>query len=106
MVDFMNCPCSGVTLDKLIQPAILAALAEEPAHGYRIAERIARDAQVRSERSPTCRESIGSSRTWNRRDWWSRLGKHQARDTPNDFMRSQQPVKRCLAQWAETLETY
>jgi PadR family transcriptional regulator, regulatory protein PadR len=40
MVDFMNCPCSGVTLDKLIQPAILAVLAEEPAHGYRIAEKI------------------------------------------------------------------
>jgi PadR family transcriptional regulator, regulatory protein PadR len=40
MVDFMNCPCSGVTLDKLIQPAILAVLAKEPAHGYRIAEKI------------------------------------------------------------------
>ena len=40
MIDFINCPCSGVTLDKLIQPAILAVLASEPSHGYRIAERI------------------------------------------------------------------
>lgn len=40
MIDFLKCPCSGRTLDKLIQPAILAVLSEEPSHGYRIAERI------------------------------------------------------------------
>ena len=40
MLDFPNCPCSGATLDKLIQPAILAVLSEEPSHGYRIAEKI------------------------------------------------------------------
>ncbi len=42
MVEFANCPCSGLTLDKLIQPAILAVLAKEPAHGYGIAEKIAK----------------------------------------------------------------
>ena len=35
-----DCPCAGRTLDKLIQPAILAVLAEGPLHGYRLAERI------------------------------------------------------------------
>jgi PadR family transcriptional regulator, regulatory protein PadR len=40
MLDFPNCPCSGATLDKLIQPAILAVLSEEPSHGYGITERI------------------------------------------------------------------
>jgi PadR family transcriptional regulator, regulatory protein PadR len=40
MKEFLGCPCSGGTLDKLIQPAILAVLSEEPSHGYRIAERI------------------------------------------------------------------
>ena len=38
--DFDACPCSGGTLDKLIQPAILVVLAEGPLHGYRLAERI------------------------------------------------------------------
>ena len=41
MPEFSNCPCSGGTLDKLVQPAILAVLSESPSHGYRIAERIA-----------------------------------------------------------------
>ena len=42
VLDLDACPCSGVTLDKLIQPAILTVLAgEEALHGYRIAQRIA-----------------------------------------------------------------
>ena len=40
MAPFSDCPCSGGTLDKLVQPAILAALTEGPIHGYRLAERI------------------------------------------------------------------
>lgn len=42
MLDLSTCPCSGGTLDRLIQPAILVALAEGPLHGYRLAERISR----------------------------------------------------------------
>ncbi len=33
MRDFPGCPCSGGTLDKLIQPAILAVLSEGALHG-------------------------------------------------------------------------
>ncbi len=40
MRTFPDCPCSGGTLDKLVQPAILTALTEGPIHGYRLAERI------------------------------------------------------------------
>lgn len=38
--ELVGCPCTGETLDKLIQPAILAVLAEGPMHGYGLAERI------------------------------------------------------------------
>jgi PadR family transcriptional regulator, regulatory protein PadR len=38
--DLAGCPCTGGTLDKLIQPAVLAVLAEGPMHGYGLAERI------------------------------------------------------------------
>ena len=38
--DLAACPCTGGTLDRLIQPAILAVLAQGPLHGYRLAERI------------------------------------------------------------------
>jgi PadR family transcriptional regulator, regulatory protein PadR len=38
--ELSECPCAGGTLDKLIQPAVLAVLAEGPVHGYALAERI------------------------------------------------------------------
>jgi PadR family transcriptional regulator, regulatory protein PadR len=41
MPDAKTCPCTGGTLDRLIQPAILVLLMEERMHGYRVAERIA-----------------------------------------------------------------
>ena len=40
MKTIFDLPCSGSTLDKLVQPAILTALTERPIHGYRLAERI------------------------------------------------------------------
>jgi DNA-binding PadR family transcriptional regulator len=41
-----ECPCAGRTLDKLIQPAILAVLAEGPLHGYRLVARVGEIALV------------------------------------------------------------
>lgn len=37
---FSDCPCVGATLDKLLQPAVLAILATEPMHGYELGRRI------------------------------------------------------------------
>jgi DNA-binding PadR family transcriptional regulator len=37
---FSNCPCAGTTLDKLIQPAMLAILAKGPLHGYELARQV------------------------------------------------------------------
>jgi len=37
---FSRCPCVGATLDKLIQPAILAILSHGPLHGYELTRKI------------------------------------------------------------------
>ena len=37
---FKHCPCVGATLDKLVQPAMLAILVEGPLHGYELARKI------------------------------------------------------------------
>jgi len=39
-LDLADCPCTGGTLDKLIQPAILIVLSGGPLHGYALAERL------------------------------------------------------------------
>ena len=38
--EFNRCPCVGATLDKLVQPAMLAILAKGPLHGYELARKI------------------------------------------------------------------
>jgi len=38
---FTQCPCVGATLDKMLQPAVLAVLTQGPVHGYELARRIA-----------------------------------------------------------------
>jgi DNA-binding PadR family transcriptional regulator len=37
---FSRCPCVGATLDKLIQPAMLAILSQGPMHGYELARKV------------------------------------------------------------------
>lgn len=40
-MDYRQCPCSGKTLARLVQPAVMAALAEQPLHGYLVVQRLA-----------------------------------------------------------------
>ena len=41
VMDLDHCVCSGKSLARLLRPALLALLAEAPAHGYDLAQRIA-----------------------------------------------------------------
>jgi len=105
MKEFSNCPCSGATLDKLVQPAILAALTEGPIHGYRLAERISEVAGPFGDKP----DVSGIYRF---------LKKMQAAGlvTSNWETGEQGHAKRlfeitadgraCLARWTATLETY
>ena len=40
-MEFADCPCSGKTLARLVQPAIMTVLADAPIHGYLISQRVA-----------------------------------------------------------------
>jgi DNA-binding PadR family transcriptional regulator len=37
---FEECACSGKTLARLLQPAVMGLLAQEPLHGYRLVQRL------------------------------------------------------------------
>ena len=39
-MNFDKCPCSGRSLARLLQPALMSILAREPLHGYLIAQRL------------------------------------------------------------------
>jgi len=39
-MELHDCPCSGKTLARLVQPAVMALLAAEPIHGYLVLQRL------------------------------------------------------------------
>jgi len=105
MPDFPDCPCSGGTLDKLVQPAILAVLSEGPSHGYRIAEAISEMPNFLAEKPDVSgiyrflknMESKGlvvSS--------WDAPGKGHAKR----LYEITASGEACLARWIETLDSY
>jgi DNA-binding PadR family transcriptional regulator len=44
---FDECACSGKTLARLLQPVVMALLAQEPLHGYRLVQRLQQMAMFR-----------------------------------------------------------
>jgi len=104
MSAYTGCPCTGATLDKLVQPAILAALMEGSTHGYRLAEQINEllGLQSKPDVSGVYRflkkmESSGFVvSTWETRDTGHAKRRYQI--TPAG--------RTCLVRWTTTLETH
>jgi PadR family transcriptional regulator PadR len=105
MRTFSHCPCSGATLDKLVQPAILAALTEGPIHGYRLAERINEMAGLCGEKP----DVSGIYRFLKKMETaglvtslWETEGEGHAKR----LYEITTDGRTCLARWTTTLETY
>lgn len=104
-MDFGKCACSGRTLGKLLRPAILAALARRPVHGYRIAQRL-KGLSMFADAEPdhaglyralkTMEEERLVSAKWDLGD--SGPARRQYQLTPAG--------RQCLAKWLGTLREY
>lgn len=103
--DWDECPCSGATLGRLIQPALMTVLARGPLHGYRIVQRLAKTPMLGGSRpDPTGvyrmlrllekRGLVVSS--WDLSE--SGPAKRLYRLTPEG--------RRCLGRWVKTLTDY
>ena len=103
--DLCDCPCAGITLDKLIQPAILAVLAEGPLHGYGLAERIGRLPGFAGEK-PDVSGVYRFLRTMQRKGLvvsaWDVSDAGPAKKTYHITAQG----RRCLRRWVRTLEEY
>jgi len=104
-IDPAACPCSGATLGRLIQPAIMAVLARGPLHGYCIVQRLARTPVLDGDRpDPTgvyrmlrgMEDRVLVVSSWGLSD--SGPAKRLYRLTPAG--------RRCLGRWVETLAAY
>ena len=105
MLELRTCPCAGITLDRLVQPAILTVLAEGAGHGYAVAEQISRRMAL-GEQKPDMSGIYRFLKIMEEKGLvvssWDVSHGGPARKcyeiTPDGL--------RCLAQWIETLERY
>jgi DNA-binding PadR family transcriptional regulator len=105
MLDFDQCPCSGGTLSKLIQPGILTVLAERPLHGYRIVQHLARYEALGGSK-PDVTGVYRALKIMQKRGLvtsrWDISGVGPAKH----LYRLTRPGKECLARWTRTLREY
>ena len=104
-MDLNECPCSGKTLGKLLQPAIMTILSKEAMHGYRITHALANMALFCGQtpdatgvyRMLKTMESRGLVKSnWDLSDTGPARRRFQL---TNDG-------KTCLKQWMHTLQNY
>ncbi len=103
--EYDNCPCAGATLDKLLQPVVLAVLAEESMHGYELAKRIG-DLPVFLHQSPDLSGIYRLLKNLESRDLvvaeWDTSELSRAKRRYSITANGQ----KCLAAWHETLKNY
>jgi len=103
--DFEQCACTGRTLTRFVRPAVLALLAQAPAHGYDLLQRL-REFKMFSEAPPDASGVYKTLRAMTDEglvsgEW----------DTP-DAGSARRPFtlkrkgRQCLAKWAATLDSY
>ena len=105
MIMDSDCPCSGASLDKLLQPAILSALTEGPIHGYRLSERINEMVGMYGDKpdvSGIYRFLKKMETTGHVVSSWEAGSKGHAKRLYEITAEG----RACLARWTSTLETY
>lgn len=103
--DMDTCPCEGGTLDKLIQPAILAVLGEGPLHGYKLAERLG-EMPICGGRKPDA-SGIYRFLKWMEKNGYVVSSWDLSETGPaKKSFRITPAGEECLARWIETLERY
>jgi PadR family transcriptional regulator PadR len=105
MSRFDDCPCSGGTLDKLLQPAILTALAQGDLHGYRIVRQVAA-LPIFKGRPPDVSGVYRSLRLMESRKLVVASWNMSERGPAKRLYRLTPAGRQCLLHWRETLIVY
>jgi PadR family transcriptional regulator, regulatory protein PadR len=105
MIDLEQCPCSGINLDKLIQPMILLFLSDRALHGYGLVQEIMNSPMFRGDK-PDPTGVYRFLKTMENRglvvSQWELVESGPAKKT----YRITEEGLICLEQWVATLRDY
>ena len=99
------CACEGHTLDRLLQPTVMALLAEGPAHGYALVDRL-RESPLMKGSKP---DGTGVYRLLASLEEQGYVAHRVAESDLGPSRRVfelTEPGLRCLQRWMKTLESY
>ena len=105
MLDLDACSCSGRTLTRVVRPAIMAAVARGPIHGYLIAQRLEQMLMF-AEHPP---DHAGIYRTLKAMEEESLVASEWDLENTGPAKRRYELTtdgKRCLRRWRHTLQDY
>jgi len=105
MAELLKCPCAGVTLDRLIRPAILAVLADGPMHGYQVAQRIRKMAHV-SDQKPDISGVYHLLKTMQKEGLLTSSWDTPHAGSARKIYQITPTGEECLHWWVTTLESY
>jgi len=102
---FAGCPCVGATLDKLIQPAMLAILAQGPLHGYELTHKIGDMPHFLNE-APDVSGVYRVLKTLEKRGMVTSNWDVPHGGRPKRLFTITDTGRQCLAHWVITLQNY
>ena len=102
---FDKCACSGKTLARLLQPAVMAILAEEPLHGYLLAQRLGEMAMFR-EHGPDPTGLYRLLKSMEARGLVTSTWDLAERGPAKRRYRLTRSGRACVRKWSETLASY
>jgi len=102
---FESCPCAGITLDKMVRPAVLAVLARQPLHGYRVVERLGR-LRISRGQKPDATGVYRALRAMQKEGLLASAWDAPAAGPAKRRYRLTPAGRTCLRRWVATLDDY
>ena len=105
MPDKRCCACEGHTLDRMLQPTVMALLAEGPQHGYALVQRLSESPLLKGTKP----DDTGVYRLLKILEG-QRLVRHEVAESelgPSKRLYELTDLSReCLGKWTDTLDDY
>ncbi|MCJ7836320.1 PadR family transcriptional regulator [Cuneatibacter sp. NSJ-177] len=100
-----KCACKGFFLDKLIQPAILLLLKDNPTHGFQLLTELTENEMIACDHP----DPTGLYRTLKKMEQDGLLSSHEEegeKGNPRRIYALTEEGDECLANWRQTLISY
>jgi DNA-binding PadR family transcriptional regulator len=102
---FSQCPCVGATLDKLVQPAMLAILSKGPLHGYELTRQIG-EIPYFLDTAPDISGVYRMLKTLEKRGMVTSDWDMSQQGRPKRLFTITEVGRQCLQNWVATLQNY